>query len=202
MLFKAMTRLALPLVLALSGCLNQPAPEAASRSEVIKVTSTVQAIDYDKRIVTLKEEDGTSSTVTVSEEVTNLPQVKVGDTVTVELYTGLAAMLKPKGSAQSPDVQVDLGAAKAAAGDRPGLLVANAVTADVRVESVDVKNNKIRVTGPSGLVRELDVMHPDFQAMLKGLKPGDIVEMTYFEAFAVSVEPAAAAKTETTGKSY
>ena len=67
---------------------------------------------------------------------------------------------------------------------------------------MDVKNNKIRVTGPSGLVRELDVMHPDFQAMLKGLKTGDIVEMTYFEAVAVSVEPAVAASSQTTGKSY
>lgn len=202
MVFKVITRLALPLVLALSGCLNQPAPESASRSERVTVTSTVLAIDYDKRLVTLKEEDGTTSTVNVAKEVTNLPQVKVGDKVVLDLYVGLAAALKPKGSAQSPDVQVDVGAAKAAAGDRPGMLMANAVTADVRVESVDLKNNKIRVTGPSGVVRELDVRHPDFQAMLKGLKTGDIVEMTYFEAVAVGVEPAAADKAETTGKSY
>ena len=46
-------------------------------------------------------------------------------------------------------------------------------------------------TGPGGLVRTVEVKDPNAQKFISKLKKGDHVELTYSEALAVSVEPAA-----------
>jgi nucleoid DNA-binding protein len=48
----------------------------------------------------------------------------------------------------------------------------------------------VHFKGPLGKTRVVKAMKPEFQAMLKKLKPGDQVTLTYFEAMAVSVKPA------------
>lgn len=183
------------LALILSACASKPASDMAIVDNLETVTAQVEAIDHKTRMVTLKGTDGESVTFKASEEVRNLPQVQVGDTVSVSYYTALAAQIKPKGSTQSSEVQYDVGGARAAPGMRPGMMAADAITADVRIESVDPKTNMVRFTGPSGLVRETEVEDPQFRELLKSLKVGDIVEITYFEGIAASVEelPAPAA---------
>ena len=60
-----------------------PAPAAAPRGETVvatvEVTATVIAIYQETREVTLRMEDGTEVSFVASEDVKNLPQVKVGD---------------------------------------------------------------------------------------------------------------------------
>jgi hypothetical protein len=48
----------------------------------------------------------------------------------------------------------------------------------------------VHFTGPLGKTRIVKVMKPEFRTMLKNLKQGDQVTLTYFEAMAVSVQPA------------
>jgi hypothetical protein len=60
----------------------------AEQPKVVKermavMTATVQAIDLNTRIVTLKGPKGEVRDIKVGEEAVNLPQVKVGDLVTV-----------------------------------------------------------------------------------------------------------------------
>ena len=52
---------------------------------VITVEATVEEIDHDSRKVTLKRPDGKTVTIEADERVKNLPQVEVGDRVTVEM---------------------------------------------------------------------------------------------------------------------
>jgi len=60
------------------------------------MTATVQAIDLNTRIVTLKGPKGEVRDIKVGEEAVNLPQVKVGDLVTVKYYESLAIeVIKP-----------------------------------------------------------------------------------------------------------
>jgi hypothetical protein len=68
--------------------------------------------------------------------------------------------------------------------------VGNAITATVVIEYVDPIRNVVHFTGPLGKTRIVKVMKPEFRTMLKNLKPGDEVTLTYFEAMAVSVKPA------------
>jgi hypothetical protein len=43
-------------------------------TESVTVTATIEAIDYDKRTVTLKGEDGKTVTLSVDESVKNFPK--------------------------------------------------------------------------------------------------------------------------------
>ena len=80
----------LPLSLT-TGAFAQAAKGAApaEQPKVVKeraavMTATVTAIDLKTRMVTLKGPKGEERTIKVGEEAVNLPQVKVGDLVTVK----------------------------------------------------------------------------------------------------------------------
>jgi hypothetical protein len=160
----------------------------AAKVKVETMTATVEEIDLATRMVTLRGPDG-SYTLQVSEQARNLDQVKVGDKVTVEYYEGLIAEMLPPGSAAT-DMKVTEGIARAPLGARPAGAAGKAVTATVVIEHVDTLRNTVFFKGPLGKTRVVKAMKPEFQAMLRKLKPGDRVNLTYFEAMAVSVKPA------------
>ena len=58
--------------------------------EVTEVTSTVMAVDAEKRTATLKDADGKIETINVHPEVTNLENVKVGDQVVYQVTKAIA----------------------------------------------------------------------------------------------------------------
>ena len=68
---------------------------------------------------------------------------------------------------------------------------ARQVTLIADVVDVDPKASTITLKGPKGNTVKLDVRNPD---QFKVVKKGDQVEVTYTEALALSVEPAAAQK--------
>ena len=162
---------------------------AAAKVTISAVTATVEAIDLATRMVTIVRPDGKSFVVQAGEEVRNLVQVKVGDKVTVEYYEGLIAEIAPPGT--PPDkVKVTEAKGRATPGERPAVAVVKATTATVTIEYVDTLRNVVHFKGPLGKTRIVKVMKPEFRVMLKTLKPGDQVTLTYFEAMAVSVKPA------------
>ncbi|MDG4595308.1 MAG: hypothetical protein P9F75_06385, partial [Candidatus Contendobacter sp.] len=71
-----------------------PTPDLSNR-ETITGTATVQAIDLQTREVTLKDQKDRVFTIKVSDEVRNLPQVKVGDRVVVTYQQDLAIYSAP-----------------------------------------------------------------------------------------------------------
>lgn len=162
---------------------------AAAKVKVSTISATVQAIDMATRMVTLVGPDGKSFVVEAGEEVRNLAQVKVGDKVTVEYYEGLVAEMAPPG-ASPKEVEVTGAMGRAPLGERPAAAAGKAVTATVVIEHVDPLRHTVFFKGPLGKTRVVKAMKPEFQAMLKKLKPGDKVRLTYFEAMAVSVKPA------------
>jgi hypothetical protein len=163
--------------------------DAAATVTVSQVTATVEAVDLVTRMVTLVRPDGKSVVVQAGEQVRNLAQVRLGDKVTVEYYEGLVAEIAPPGAALD-EVEVTGVVAKAPLGERPAGAVGEAITATVVIEYVDTLRNVVHFTGPLGKTRIVKVVQPQFRAMLKTLKPGDQVTLTYFEAVAVNVRPA------------
>jgi hypothetical protein len=161
---------------------------AAAKVKLSTMTATVEAIDQATRMVTLRGPDG-SFTLQAGEHVRNLSQVKVGDKVTVEYYEGLIAELLPPGTAPS-EMKVAEGITRAPVGGTPAGAMGKAVTATVVIEHVDALRNTVFFKGPLGKTRVVKAVKPEFQAMLRKLKPGDKVNLTYFEAIAVSVKPA------------
>src|SRR5215467_5290121 len=87
--------LSLFAVIALAGCemfggSKGPVTGVYDEQQVTK-TATVQKIDLQKRLVTLKsDETGETVVVKCGEEVKNLPQLKVGDVVAASYYQSIA----------------------------------------------------------------------------------------------------------------
>jgi hypothetical protein len=161
-------------------------PETVTRSRLVTLTATVEAVDVAKRQVTLKGPKGNVVTFTVGEQVKNLPQVQVGDSVVVKYYEALAFRIVPPGET-TPGAGVSGAAATAKPGEKPAALGAREVTATVTVEAIDLKAGTATVKGPEGNTVTVKARDPK---NLEKLKVGDRVEVTYTEALAVSVEKA------------
>jgi Cu/Ag efflux protein CusF len=161
------------------------AKPSGMKEQTVKMTATVQAIDLDKRLVTLKGPKGNVFDLKVGEEAKNLPQVKVGDLVNVQYYEALAFEVRKPGAAGPTQATGALATAKP--GEKPAGIVAGQVTITATVEALDAKKNVVTLKGPEGKTVELKVKDPK---NLKNVKVGDQVEFTYTEALALSVEPA------------
>lgn len=163
--------------------------DAASAVQLSSISAKVTAIDLATRTVTLVGPEGKELVVEAGEKVRNLAQVQVGDKVTVDYYEGLLAQINEPG-APSNEVSMMDAAVRAAKGERPGGGIASSVTATVTIEFIDNLRHVVQVKGPAGHTTVLQVKRPEFREMLRNLKPGDTVNLTFFEAVAVSVRPA------------
>jgi Cu/Ag efflux protein CusF len=157
---------------------DQSNPGVAS-AEVITGTGTVQKIDKDKRLVTIKGDSGLEVEAKVASNV-SLDKIKVGDRVNAAYYEEIAVSLHKQGE-QAPKTTQTVT-------ERKGV-TAEQTTITAKVVSVDMDKKQVTLKGPSGGTHELQVQDPDMQAQLGKIKPGDNVDVTYTQAIAVSLEP-------------
>jgi hypothetical protein len=152
-------------------------------SSLETLSATVEAIDHEKRLVTLRGPEGNQVVLEVSEEARNLDQVEVGDTVEVEYYESIALF------AQKPDGEtgaaVTMSMARAPLGQRPGAGVAKTVTMKATVEAIDYDTRMVVLRGPEGntLTTRVDEQVERFNE----IKLGDEIVVQYTRAFAISV---------------
>jgi hypothetical protein len=184
----ALSALLAILPLAATRAAEPPAPVKVE--DAIHLTTKIEAVDQEKRTITVKDKDGKPVELEVSPEVKNLPQVKAGDTMSIVYYQSLAAEFKKPGEGVK-GVQQDAVAGRAAEGERPAAGAGQQTRATVKIDSVDAATNTVKFTGPKGKQRTVAVKDPNAQAFIKQLKPGDEVELTYTEAVAISVDPTA-----------
>jgi len=158
-------------------------PNSLSSSNAISATATVQSINRQTRMVTLRRSDGELIRFNVGDDVKNLPQVRKGDLVNVTYYESVALHLRKPGRGHM-GVTVDEDAARA----QPGQLPAGAVGREVKVTSkvvkVDRRNRSVTLELPGGEHITFAVEDP---SQLRRLKVGDLVKATYREAIAVAV---------------
>ena len=154
-------------------------------ARTMQIVATVEAVDAANRSVTLKGPRGQVETMTVSEEVRNLRQVKAGDRVAVTYAQGLALQLKKGGPAIRERVERE-GGTRAAPGERPGAVVGREVKVVADVVVVNTPKQTVTLRGPGQTVT-LTVRDA---ALLKSITTGDWVEAVYTEAVAVVVKPA------------
>jgi Cu/Ag efflux protein CusF len=150
------------------------------------VTATVTAIDLATRKVTLKGAKGNEETIKVSEDVKNLPQVKVGDLVVVSFSQGVVLSMAAPGEAPIAPSATATGAA-AAPGEKPAADVKATIKGTVTVDAIDMKSRVVTLVGPEG--RKFKVTAGK-DLPLEKVKVGDKVNAEYTEAVAISVEPA------------
>ena len=176
--FALVTTLAL-----LAACANQK--PSGRLEDTIQARATVTAVDLQQRVVTLKDEQGHEVVVDVPDTVANLDQVKVGDQVIASYTEALAWQVKPA-TQGAPGVSTDTGVTTSQPGSKPGATVGRTVNVTATITAIDLPNGTVTLTGPGGQSQTIKARDP---ANLKKVKVGDLVDITYTEAVAVSVKP-------------
>jgi Cu/Ag efflux protein CusF len=191
------------LALSIPSLAQAPAAPAkkptVSRSHTKTVRATVEAVDQATRMVTLKDEDGSTSTFQVGPQVRNLAQVKVGDEVIAQYQEALAVFVsKPGEAAPLPPPTTSEATSRAELGEKPSAAVVKGTTITATVEAVDVATSHVTLKGPKGNTVTMQVKDPKY---LEGVKPGDQVTAEYTQALAVAVQPAGPKKPASKPKS-
>jgi hypothetical protein len=174
-------------VMTLAADAKTPAadPKGVTYDQLATVSAKVEALDQASRMVTLRGPKGNAVTLQVGDEVRNLAQVKVGDMVVVRYYESIALQLE-KGTGAPPVAAAAAG--RAEPGQKPAAAGMATIAADVTVQSIDAKAMVVTVKGPQGNLFDVKARDPKRVAELK---VGDVIRVTYTQALAVSVEPAA-----------
>lgn len=169
-----------------------PPPSVATGAEVdmgdvITLTATVQAVDLENRLVTLKGERGRVVTVNVSEEARNLDQVQVGDRVTIKYREAMAIrLIKDVTSGGVTERRETLSGTRAALGQKPSATLRDKVEIVANVIAINQKTRKVTLQGPEQAV----TVKAPRDVNLKEIRVGDQVQAIYVEEFGIAVEPA------------
>ena len=154
---------------------------SVKKEQLVSETATVEVIDLQKRVLTLKDPEGNVFDVTVSEEAGNLTQVKVGDQVLVKYYESIAIRLvKPgKGVAAVQETEAKQGV-------KPSGMAGRRVTLIATIKTIDEKKQMVTLMTEGKTVTVKAENPTNFEKV----KVGDEVEITYTEALAISFEKA------------
>lgn len=165
--------------------MQSPGPDLGVR-ETLTTTATVQAVDMENRLVTLKGQRGNVFTIAVGDEVRNLPQVKVGDRVVVTYYEALALKLEKNTRGGITERKSTLSAGRAELGQKLAGVVRENVDIVANIIAVNKKARKVTLKGPK---QAITLKVPEDIDISK-LKVGDQVIASYVQELAITVEPA------------
>lgn len=150
----------------------------------IEVHATVTKVDKKNRKVTIKGPDGHTETIHVGPEVQNFDQIDPGDEIRAVYFESVAFDVKVPGKAE-PGVTIAEGADTAEPGAKPGAMGARMVTITATIEKISRDPDSVTLRGPEGGLRKIAVKDPKH---LKNVEVGDLVELMYTQAVAVTVE--------------
>jgi hypothetical protein len=160
------------------------AQKPVSQTDAVELTTKIEAIDHSKRMVTLKDKDGVMETIHCGPEVKRFDELKVGDTVTFRYQESIAYSIRkpgqPSGLPTTGDPKLVRGQ-----GAKPSGTVSQQETATVTIKAIDAKVPSVTVLTEDGRTASFKVEDPK---NLKDVKVGDKVEVTYTEAFIISVK--------------
>jgi Cu/Ag efflux protein CusF len=160
------------------------AQKPVTQTESVETTTTIEAIDHSARLVTLRGKSGELETIYAGPEVKRFDELKVGDKVTFRYYESIAYQIRKPGQ---PGATPGVGepTITRGTGPKPGATVAQQATATVVIKAIDAKVPSVTVQTDDGRTMSLKVAD---KKNLEGLKAGDKVEVTYTQAFVVSVK--------------
>ncbi len=164
---------------------QQTVTPLGAEAQEVDLVATVVSVDLPSRTVVLQGDDGKQSKVKVGEAVQRLDEIKPGDKVKMRYYESVTMDLR-RHSKDKPSATSETVSERAPAGQLPAGLVARQVTVTAEVTDIDLKKNSVTLKGPGGS-QTVAVKKPEYQAALKKLKKGDLIDITYSEAMAAEV---------------
>jgi Cu/Ag efflux protein CusF len=160
------------------------AQKPVTQQVAVTTTSVVQAIDSTRRLVTLKLDDGTTETVYCGPDVQRFDALKVGDKVTFKYMESMVYAIQKPGAAPP----AESAAVTRSAGAKPGGTMSQQMTTVVTLKAIDTTVPSVTITMADGATMTFKV---EDKKSLEGFKAGDKVQITYTQALAISVAPAA-----------
>ena len=152
-------------------------------TDLTVVTAAVEAIDKDKRTVTLKGPGGRTVTLKVGPNAKNFDQVKVGDKVKFQYLDSVALFVRKAGT--PPDAAEMQAVSVAPRGKKPQAVAVDTAEISAKVEKIDYKKRLITLKGPEGNTRTIKV-DPRVKRLAE-IKVGDDIVLRHTEAVAVQV---------------
>jgi Cu/Ag efflux protein CusF len=161
----------------------EPARGAAAMEAATR-TATVEAVDPDARVVTLKNADGEAHQIHLGEECINFDQIRVGDRVIATLAEEHAIAVGKPGTLPANDGAGTM-IMRAPPGSKPRVLVTDLAEITARIDAIDRANRSVKLTPAGGKSRTIKV-GPGVN--LDALNPGDEVAVRCTQALAIVVE--------------
>jgi Cu/Ag efflux protein CusF len=149
----------------------------------VKLRGTVEAVDKEKKTVTLKGPKGNTVTLDVQDPA-KLDAVKVGDPVVAVYYESIAIQARKAGEA-APSATVETGRAGSKPGETPAGAMARQVTVTGKIKAIDKAKQTVTIEGPQGNTETIKVKDPK---NIQGVRVGDLVDFTFTQALAVSLD--------------
>ena len=153
-----------------------------TQGEMVSTTSVITAIDSGNRLVTLKNEDGTTDVIYCGPEVKRFDALKVGDKVTFRYHESVVYNIT-KTTDTTPTVSLPQIVRNASG--KPGATISQQATAVVTVAAIDPKIPSVTIATSDGNKMSFKVEN---KKNIEGIKTGDKVQITYTQALAVSVK--------------
>ena len=153
---------------------------------LVSITATIESIDQETRVTTLKGPLGNMITFVVDPRVERLKEFTVGDAVTAEYFVSVAYELREPTEEEKKEPLVVLGAAgKASTENAPAVGAVAQIRAVCTIEGLDRPSETVTLKGPRGRYATVRVADPK---NLPLLRIGQSVLVTFTEALAVSLE--------------
>lgn len=164
---------------------NSGKPMAKQKWLRVKIKATVEDVDKENRKLILKDSEGKHVTLTADENIERFDEIKVGDSIQAEYLTFLRAEFRePTAEEKETPLVILAESGRAPKEVDPAGLVGATVKAVVKVVSINTKAKKVAIQGPRG---NFLILPAEDEAVLKNLKVGEVVIMTYAEAVALSL---------------
>jgi len=152
-------------------------------ASTVTVRGTVDAVDKEKKTVTLKGPKGRTVTLDVKDPA-KLDVIKVGDPV-VATYTEAVAFKVQKAGMATPGTSVQETRVTSKPGETPAGAVGRQITVTATITAIDMKAHTVTIKGPEGNTETIKAKDPK---NLKAIKVGDLVDITYAQALVVSLD--------------
>lgn len=177
--------LSLALILPLGSQADNEAPAtdkpSISATQMVQVTTIVEAIDLETRQVTLRGPEGNSRTITASEEAKNLDQIDVGDHVNVEYVQHMSIEVFAN-DGMEPGSGTLSAVARSAEDEAPGAMHVETSITSATVEEINLEDNTFKLKWPGGDIKQYEAKDPE---NLRKAAVGDLVVTTFTEAIAI-----------------
>lgn len=168
---------------------GEAGPVARGEAAVIQVAFSVEAVDAEKRLITLKGPQGNVGQYEVGDQVQRLAEIKPGDTIDAEYKVAVVAELREPTEEEktAPVVEVTT-EARGAADEPPTGGIARAVQVVTTIDALDRANQSLTVKGPAGNTVTAQVQDP---TVFDKLAVGQTIVVTFVETLGLAVQPGA-----------